>query len=171
MDLFPLPGCDFLVTAFHSLSWTKQIIHFSLPITWVIVKCHVHQWMHDSNYRSNKDFIFSDFSKENKLFPKNTAKTGWEQFFVNREFIEKGCDRERNFILESSPQLGIFYKTNKLNKNKTKKARGILEQWIFHCEIFWELLFPMMLKSFISTYSKKKYFFIVKLFFFNVKTV
>lgn len=62
------------------------------------------------------------------FFQRIQLKPDENNFFVNREFIEKGCDRERNFILESSPQLGIFYKTNKLNKNKTKKAGGILEQ-------------------------------------------
>lgn len=38
---------------------------------------------------------------------------------VNREFIEKGCDGETNFISESSLWLvGIFHKANTQTKTK-----------------------------------------------------
>lgn len=92
-----------------------------------LVKCHAHQWIHDSNHGSDKDFIFFLYlTSPRKISIFQRIQLNWMRptFFVNRKFIEKGCDRERSFISESSPQLvGIFYKTNKLNKNKTKKGR------------------------------------------------
>lgn len=172
MDSLPLAGCDFLVTAFHFLPWTKQIIHFSLPITCMIGKVSrtsMDPWQQSWKGQRLSFFFFSDFSKENEHCPKNTVKTGWEQFFVNRKFIEKSCDRERNYIW-IQPTVGGNILQNKQTKQKQNK-KGRRDFGTVHISLWnflrascfqwcWNLAFQHILKK--NTFSLWNFFFNVK---------
>lgn len=82
------------------------------------------QQMIYSNHWSNMDFLLYLNSVRNISIFKRIQLKQDEHFVcvcvcVNREFIEKGCDGETNFISESSLWLvGIFHKANTQTKTK-----------------------------------------------------